>query len=123
VKLPHKIVILFAALFAAAPAMADVLVDNVNGYDGSDIFYFGAALTAQDVVQGGAGDDTIVLQGDYGWGLVLSRNVTGIEASVMLPSSSKVSTCSRGRTPSVQAWSNRRDAWCVTSVTFSDAMR
>ncbi len=58
--------------------------DVVNGRSGSDIFYFGGALTAQDVVEGGEGYDTIVLQGDYGWGLVLDGDVTGIEAISLL---------------------------------------
>lgn len=58
--------------------------DNVSGLGGDDYFYFGGALTAQDVVAGGGGYDTIVLQGDYGEGLVLDGDVTRIEAISML---------------------------------------
>ena len=59
-------------------------VDNVSGLAGNDIFFFGAALTADDVVDGGADYDTVAIQGDYGFGLVLTANVTGIEAISLL---------------------------------------
>ena len=39
--------------------------DHVFGNDGSDGFYFGGAYTALDLVNGGAGIDTVALQGDY----------------------------------------------------------
>ena len=39
--------------------------DHVFGNDGSDGFYFGGAYTALDLVNGGAGSDTVALQGDY----------------------------------------------------------
>jgi hypothetical protein len=58
--------------------------DTVNGLAGDDIFYFGAALTADDNVNGGLGVDTIVLQGDYSAGLVLDSSVTQIENISML---------------------------------------
>jgi Ca2+-binding RTX toxin-like protein len=45
---------------------------------GNDSIFAGAALTAADVVDGGAGVDTLVLQGAYA-SLTLSANVTGIE--------------------------------------------
>jgi VCBS repeat-containing protein len=57
--------------------------DTARGFGGDDIFYFGATLTAADNVDGGRGDDTIVLQGDYG-DLVLDGSVVGIEAISML---------------------------------------
>lgn len=59
--------------------------DEVQGRGGSDIFYFGGAL-GDDIVDGGAGDDTIVLQGDYAGGLILDSRVTGIEAISILAS-------------------------------------
>ena len=34
---------------------------------GNDVFYFGAALTGDDVADGGAGSDAIVLQGNYSY--------------------------------------------------------
>ncbi|HYJ84386.1 MAG TPA: calcium-binding protein, partial [Allosphingosinicella sp.] len=52
--------------------------DNVLAGGGDDNIFFGAALTAADVVTGGAGTDTLVLQGPYG-SLALSANVTQIE--------------------------------------------
>jgi Ca2+-binding RTX toxin-like protein len=61
--------------------------DTVSGLGGNDIFYFGGALTAADNVNGGAGSDTIVLQGDYSGGLTLDDGVTGIENISMLAGS------------------------------------
>jgi Ca2+-binding RTX toxin-like protein len=52
--------------------------DTVLGGAGSDNIFFGAALTASDVVNGGDGTDTLVLQGAYG-ALTLTANVTQIE--------------------------------------------
>lgn len=40
-------------------------IDTVRGYGSNDFINFGAALTAADVVDGGAGNDTIYLAGDY----------------------------------------------------------
>jgi VCBS repeat-containing protein len=71
----------------------DVFVLDQGGFDmasgggGDDIFYFGGAFLAGDVVRGGTGDDTIVLQGDYADGVAFSGNVTGIEAISMLAGS------------------------------------
>ncbi|HEX9965409.1 MAG TPA: Calx-beta domain-containing protein [Allosphingosinicella sp.] len=86
----------FSETFAGTP-QADVIDlsqggdDTVDGLAGDDIFYFGGELTASDVIFGGAGTDTIVLQGDYSGGLVLNgfptRGVamlTGIEGISML---------------------------------------
>jgi hypothetical protein len=40
--------------------------DDVEGGGGNDGFYFGATLTYKDLVTGGAGVDTIAIQGNYG---------------------------------------------------------
>src|SRR5262249_19261941 len=42
--------------------------DTVHGNAGNDIFNAGAALTAADSIDGGAGNDTLVLNGDYSHG-------------------------------------------------------
>jgi Ca2+-binding RTX toxin-like protein len=46
--------------------------DLASGDSGNDIFLFGSAMTAQDQVAGGDGADTVVLQGDYSDGIVLT---------------------------------------------------
>jgi Ca2+-binding RTX toxin-like protein len=61
--------------------------DNVSGLAGDDAFLFGGSLTADDVVSGGTGSDTLVVQGDYSSGLILTGNVTGIESISMLAGS------------------------------------
>ncbi|HYI39771.1 MAG TPA: hypothetical protein VE053_05575 [Allosphingosinicella sp.] len=61
--------------------------DTAAGLDGNDIFYLGGALDKSDLVDGGGGTDTLVLQGDYRFGLLLDSNVTGIEALSMLAGS------------------------------------
>src|SRR5882724_9680029 len=54
--------------------------DIANGLDGDDVFNFGASLTAADRVDGGAGNDTVALAGDYSAGLVFGENVmTNVE--------------------------------------------
>ncbi|HEX6375472.1 MAG TPA: hypothetical protein VFZ91_07100, partial [Allosphingosinicella sp.] len=53
--------------------------DVAEGGAGLDNFFFGAALTAADVVTGGADADTLVIQGDYPGGVTLSANITQIE--------------------------------------------
>jgi Ca2+-binding RTX toxin-like protein len=53
--------------------------DAVAGGLGDDAFYFGAAYTASDHVDGGAGTDTLILQGHYAGGVVLGAFVTAIE--------------------------------------------
>ena len=63
--------------------------DTANGGAGDDGFFFGAAFTTADHVDGGAGNnDQIGLQGDYSGAnaLVLAPDtITGIEAIVVLP--------------------------------------
>jgi Ca2+-binding RTX toxin-like protein len=45
-------------------------VDTVSAGGGTDIVDFGATFTAADRVNGGAGEDTVILKGDYSGGLV-----------------------------------------------------
>jgi Ca2+-binding RTX toxin-like protein len=52
--------------------------DTVFGGAGDDNIFFIGSLTAADVVNGGSGGDTLVLQGPYG-ALTLTANVTQIE--------------------------------------------
>jgi Ca2+-binding RTX toxin-like protein len=52
--------------------------DTANGGAGNDNIFFIGSLTSADVVNGGDGVDTLVLQGPYG-ALTLSPNVTQIE--------------------------------------------
>jgi Ca2+-binding RTX toxin-like protein len=52
--------------------------DTVLAGAGNDTLFFIGSLTAADVVNGGAGVDTLVLQGPYG-SLALTANVTQIE--------------------------------------------
>jgi Ca2+-binding RTX toxin-like protein len=60
--------------------------DSVFGLGEDDVFVFGGALDPTDSIDGGTGNDTLVLQGDYGLGIVLT-NVTGIESIAMLAGS------------------------------------
>jgi hypothetical protein len=48
--------------------------DTVNGLAGNDTFYFGAAFTAADMVNGGDGPDVLVLRGDYSAGVTFGTN-------------------------------------------------
>ncbi len=52
--------------------------EAIGGGDGNDSIFFGGTLTGADVVNGGAGGDTLVLQGAYE-ALILTANVTEIE--------------------------------------------
>ncbi|HYG46513.1 MAG TPA: pre-peptidase C-terminal domain-containing protein, partial [Allosphingosinicella sp.] len=52
--------------------------DMVDAGAGMDNIFFGATLTSADVVNGGAGVDTLVVQGPYG-SLTLTANITQIE--------------------------------------------
>jgi Ca2+-binding RTX toxin-like protein len=53
--------------------------DTARGFGGNDIFYFGNALSAGDVADGGAGGDAIVLQGNV-TALLSETNLVGIES-------------------------------------------
>jgi len=63
--------------------------DHAIGGDGNDGFSFGAAFTAADFVEGGAGsNDQIGLQGNYAGGNALTLGagtMSGVEAIVVLP--------------------------------------
>jgi uncharacterized protein len=57
--------------------------DNVSGLGGRDGFYFGAALTSADVIDGGADADQLGLQGDYSAGVTFGQ-ITNVETIVLL---------------------------------------
>ncbi len=61
--------------------------DTVTGGSGNDGFYFGAAVTANDHVNGGAGsNDQIGLEGDYSGGLTMgATTISGVEVIACLP--------------------------------------
>jgi Ca2+-binding RTX toxin-like protein len=63
-------------------------VDEVYGAAGNDVFLFGAALTSADMVNGGAGTDQVVIQGDYSGAraLALGANFLGVESLAILRS-------------------------------------
>ena len=48
--------------------------DTVSGGDGNDLFRFGQYLTAADHIDGGTGDDRVVLDGDYSAGLTFAAD-------------------------------------------------
>jgi Ca2+-binding RTX toxin-like protein len=60
--------------------------DSVFGLGENDIFFFGGALDPTDSVDGGAGNDTLVLQGNYALGIALT-SITGIEGVALLAGS------------------------------------
>ena len=60
--------------------------DTASGGDGDDGFYFGAALTSADAVDGGNGKDTLALQGDYTAGLTLG-DIRNVEVMLLLSGS------------------------------------
>jgi hypothetical protein len=53
--------------------------DTVFGLASLDVFYFGGAFTGGDKVDGDAGDDVIILQGNYNLTLS-STNITNVES-------------------------------------------
>lgn len=63
--------------------------DQVFGLGGNDGFYFGGAFTPGDFVDGGGGNDALILQGNYGGGLTFgtgpTSNISGIEAISLVP--------------------------------------
>jgi hypothetical protein len=60
--------------------------DTAYGLGGRDGFFFGAALTSADVVDGGAESDQLGLQGDYSAGTTLGQ-ITNVETIVLLSGS------------------------------------
>ncbi len=58
--------------------------DRVRGLEGNDGFYFGAALTGLDAVDGGTGSDTLAIQGNYP-GLVLGGEIVNVEVLFLAP--------------------------------------
>ncbi|MDB5695138.1 MAG: hypothetical protein JWN21_681, partial [Sphingomonas bacterium] len=62
--------------------------DEVTGGEGNDAFYFGQALTADDLIDGGGGRDIVALQGDYSYGLTLGvGNLVNVETLSILTGS------------------------------------
>ncbi|UVO55776.1 cadherin-like domain-containing protein [Sphingomonas sp. SUN039] len=61
--------------------------DTATGGNGNDAFFFGAAFTALDIVDGGPGiNDQVGLQGNYSAGLTLGAgSLVNIEALAVLP--------------------------------------
>ena len=63
--------------------------DQVVGLGGNDGFYFGAAFTPADFVNGGGGNDVLILQGDYSAGITFGTgtvsNIVSIEAISLVP--------------------------------------
>ena len=54
--------------------------DSAQGNGGNDTFSLGSKFTAADTIDGGAGSDTAVLNGDYSGGLVLgATTMTNVE--------------------------------------------
>jgi Ca2+-binding RTX toxin-like protein len=55
--------------------------DTLSGGDGNDTFWMGAALTAADRIDGGAGTDRVMLNGDYSAGVTFSTTtMVNVEA-------------------------------------------
>ena len=60
--------------------------DAVYGGDGYDLFLFRTALTAADLVDGGAGSDQLALQGNYFAYTFGASNLVSVESMVLLSS-------------------------------------
>ena len=61
--------------------------DRLSGLGGDDLFHFGSAFRAGDEVDGGEGDDAIILEGDYSGEkalLLADVRLTGIERILLL---------------------------------------
>lgn len=60
--------------------------DTLMGARGNDVFVMGAHLTSADKIDGGAGSDTISLDGDYGGSVhVFGSGITNIENVDLMP--------------------------------------
>jgi hypothetical protein len=80
--------------------------DMARGGNYWDYFYLGGALTAADRINGGAGYDTLTLDGDYSGGLVLGTyTVTNMERwdlgghSMQIGNSTQSKSVRSSRTP------------------------
>jgi hypothetical protein len=66
--------------------------DHVSGLAGDDTFYFGAAFTSADFVDGGPGTDSLILDGDYSGGVTLGTgttpNMVNVETLSLVPARS-----------------------------------
>ena len=58
--------------------------DIANGLAGNDTFYLGAAYSSADEVNAGDGNDSIILQGDYGGGVTVGT-IAGLESISLAP--------------------------------------
>jgi hypothetical protein len=61
--------------------------DRALGNDGNDIFYFGNAYTAADQVDGGPGNDRLILQGRYGNLQLNALSLVNVETILLLTAS------------------------------------
>jgi Ca2+-binding RTX toxin-like protein len=82
--------------------------DQVWGLGGNDIFFFGGALGSLDRVDGGPGNDTLVLQGNYGSLVLDGASLVGIEG-VSLQSGT------------ITRWGHRGDTWHIYNLTMANA--
>ncbi|HEY5723591.1 MAG TPA: calcium-binding protein, partial [Allosphingosinicella sp.] len=64
--------------------------DDVDGGSGNDIFYFGNAFTAADAVEGAAGNDRLILQGQYSNLVLNALSLASVETILLLTSSNNV---------------------------------
>lgn len=90
-------------------AIADLFVlssggdDTVSGGGGDDGFIFGAAFTANDKVDGGTGNDTINLSGNYSAGIVFGAStITNVEVITLSAGNSYTLTTNDGNVASGQ---------------------
>ncbi|HTK76129.1 MAG TPA: calcium-binding protein [Gemmataceae bacterium] len=59
--------------------------DTVSGLDGDDVFSFGAAFTPADQIDGGTGNDTLVLSGNYASQTVFApATIQNVEAMTLV---------------------------------------
>ncbi|HEY5723590.1 MAG TPA: calcium-binding protein [Allosphingosinicella sp.] len=61
--------------------------DRAGGGNGDDTFYFGNAYTSADRVDGGAGNDRLVLQGRYGNLQLNAQSLVNVETILLLTAS------------------------------------
>ena len=95
--------------------------DTAKGGSGNDTFIMGAALTPFDQIDGGAGDDTLVLNGDYSGGMYSnSLTMLNVETIRLADGHSYTFEPSKGVVPSGQVvtvdasaltGTNRMNSW------------